>query len=101
MKIFIAGLPFEVEEPELRAVFGDFGVVKSLRIIKDRETGRSRGFGFVEMPNDEEAKEAIRNMNGGDYNGSKITVKVAEDKPNDGQNRGFNRGGGGRGGYNR
>ncbi|WP_069658252.1 RNA recognition motif domain-containing protein [Arcticibacter eurypsychrophilus] len=109
MKIFIAGLPFEVEEAELRAVFGDFGVVKSLRIIKDRETGKSRGFGFVEMPNDEEAKEAIKNMNGGDYNGSKITVKVAEDKPTDGQSRGggggFNRGGGGggggRGGFNR
>lgn len=103
MKIFIAGLPFEVEEAELRAVFGDFGVVKSLRIIKDRETGKSRGFGFVEMPNDDEAKEAIKNMNGGDYNGSKITVKVAEDKPNDGQSRGFSRGGGGgsRGGYNR
>ncbi|KAA8483613.1 RNA recognition motif-containing protein [Arcticibacter tournemirensis] len=100
MKIFIAGLPFEVEEAELRAVFGDFGYVKSLRIIKDRETGRSRGFGFVEMPNDEEAKEAILNMNGGDYNGSKITVKEAEDRPSDGQNKSFSRGGG-RGGYNR
>ena len=101
MKIFIAGLPFEVEEPELRAVFGDFGFVKSLRIIKDRETGRSRGFGFVEMPNEEEAKEAIQNMNGGDYNGSRITVKEAEDRPGDNNNksRSFSRGG--RGGFNR
>jgi hypothetical protein len=58
MKIFITGLPLEVGEDELTAVFGDFGQVKSLRIIKDRETGQSRGFGFVEMPVDEEAKEA-------------------------------------------
>jgi cold-inducible RNA-binding protein len=54
MKIFITGLPLEVGEDELTAVFGDFGPVKSLRIIKDRETGQSRGFGFVEMPNDDE-----------------------------------------------
>jgi len=47
MKVFIAGLPLEVEEPELTAVFGDFGPVKSLRIIKDRETKESKGFGFV------------------------------------------------------
>jgi cold-inducible RNA-binding protein len=52
MKIFIKGLPVKVEESELKEVFGDFGYVKSLRIIKDRETGESRGFGFVEMPND-------------------------------------------------
>lgn len=93
MKIFIAGVPFNVEEPELRAVFGDFGYVKSLRIIKDRETGKSKGFGFVEMPNDEEAREAIRNMNGGDYNGSRITVKEAEDRPSGQNNRTFDRGG--------
>ena len=92
MNIFIAGLPFNVEEPELKAVFGDFGFVKSLRIIKDKETGKSRGFGFVEMPNDDEAKEAIKNMNGGDYNGSRITVKEAEDRGGSPSNRG----GGGR-----
>ena len=93
MNIFIAGLPFNVEEPELKAVFGDFGYVKSLRIIKDRETGKSKGFGFVDMPNDEEAKEAIKNMNGGDYNGSRITVKEAEDRGDRGGNAGGNRGG--------
>lgn len=84
MKIFITGLPLEVGEEELTAVFGDFGHVKSLRIIKDHETKQSRGFGFVEMPNDEEAKEAIRNMNGGDYNGNRIKVAEAQDKPNSG-----------------
>src|ERR1700761_3036777 len=80
MKVFIAGLPLEVNEAELSAVFGDFGPVKSLRIIKDRETNERKGFGFVEMMNEDEAKEAIRCMNGASYYGRKITVNVAEDK---------------------
>lgn len=88
MKIFITGLPLEVGEDELTAVFGDFGQVKSLRIIKDRDTGQSRGFGFVEMPNDDEAKEAIFRMNGGDYNGHRIKVAEAQDRPNTGGNNG-------------
>jgi cold-inducible RNA-binding protein len=91
MKIFITGLPLEVGEEELTAVFGDFGPVKSLRIIKDRETGQSRGFGFVEMPNDDEAREAIKRMNGGDYNGNRIKVAEAQEKPG---NAGGNAGGG-------
>jgi RNA recognition motif-containing protein len=88
MKIFITGLPLEVGEDELTAVFGDFGPVKSLRIIKDRDTGVSRGFGFVEMPNDDEAREAIKRMNGGDYNGHRIKVAEAIEKPNTGGNAG-------------
>lgn len=88
MKVFIAGLPLEVDEAELTAVFGDFGPVKSLRIIKDRETKESKGFGFVEMVNDNEAKEAIRCMNGASYYGRRITVNIAEDK-----GPGFNAGG--------
>jgi cold-inducible RNA-binding protein len=90
MKVFIGGLPLEVSEAELNAVFGDFGPVKSLRIVKDRETKESRGFGFVEMVNEAEAKEAIRCMNGQSYYGKRITVNVAEDK-----GPGFNNGGGG------
>lgn len=86
--MFIGGLPTEVSEAELNAVFEDFGPVKSLRIIKDRETKESRGFGFVEMVNDDEAKEAIRCMNGQSYYGKRITVNVAEDK-----GPGFSRGG--------
>src|SRR6201991_3431259 len=96
MKVFIAGLPLEVDEAELRAVFGDFGPVKSLRIIKDRETKESKGFGFVEMVNDNEAKEAIRCMNGASYYGRRITVNVAEDK-----GPGFNGSGGGKGNFRR
>ncbi|MBK0378599.1 RNA recognition motif domain-containing protein [Mucilaginibacter segetis] len=92
MKVFIGGLPLEVSEAELNAVFGDFGPVKSLRIVKDRETKESRGFGFVEMVNEDEAKEAIRCMNGQSYYGKRITVNVAEDKGfNGGGNRGFGR----------
>lgn len=96
MKIFIAGLPFEVGEDELTAVFGDFGVVKSLRIVKDRETGQSKGFGFVEMPNDAEAKEAIRNMDGADYYGRRISVAEADERP-----KGSGGGAGGGGGFKR
>ncbi|MDO3644712.1 RNA-binding protein [Mucilaginibacter sp. L3T2-6] len=91
-KVFIAGLPLQVEEAELCAVFGDFGPVKSLRIIKDRETNESKGFGFVEMVNDDEAREAIRCMNGASYYGRRITVNVADDK-----GPGFN--GGGKGNF--
>src|ERR1700712_4016320 len=95
MKIFIAGLPFQVEEEELTAVFGDFGHVKSLRIVKDRETGQSKGFGFVEMTNDDEAKEAIVNMDGADYYGRRISVAEADDKPKPaGGGGGFKRSGG-------
>ena len=94
MKVFIAGLPIEVDEAELSAVFGDFGPVKSLRIIKDRETKESKGFGFVEMVNEDEAKEAIKCMNGASYYGRRITVNIAQDKASD-----FN--GGGKGGFRR
>lgn len=88
MKIFITGLPLQVGEAELREVFGDFGQVKSLTIIKDRGTSQSRGFGFVEMPNEEEAKHAIRNMNGGDYYGNRIMVSEAKDDGGQGGSRG-------------
>ena len=90
MKIFIKGLPLQVGEAELREVFGDFGQVKSLRIIMDRETGQSKGFGFVEMPSDEEAREAIRNMNGGDYYGNRILVTEAKEDGGAANNRGGN-----------
>jgi cold-inducible RNA-binding protein len=96
MKVFIGGLPLEVNEAELNAVFEDFGPVKSLRIVKDRETKESRGFGFVEIVKESVAKEAIRCMNGQSYYGKRITVNIAEDK-----GPGFNGGGGGRGGFSR
>lgn len=87
MKIFIKGLPLQVGEPELTEVFSDFGQVKSLRIIMDRETGKSKGFGFIEMPDDTDAREAIRNMNGGDYYGNRILVSEAKEDTGQGGNR--------------
>jgi cold-inducible RNA-binding protein len=101
MKIFIKGLPLQVGEAELKEVFGDFGQVKSLTIIKDRETSQSRGFGFVEMPNEAEAKEAIKNMNGGDYYGNRIMVSEAKEDGGQGNSRGggFNRNTGNKSSY--
>ena len=101
MNIFVGSLPFKVEESELKEVFEEFGEVSSVKIITDRETGRSKGFGFIEMPNDEEAQKAISEANGAELYGRTIVVNQAEEKkerPAGGG--GYNRGGGG-GGYNR
>ena len=79
MKIFITGLPLEVGEDELTAVFGDFGQVKSLRIIKDRETGQSRGFGFVEVAAKDAAK-VIQKLNDFEYEGRTLKVREAKER---------------------
>ena len=80
MKVFISGLPLQVGEGELTEVFSDFGPVKSLRIIKDHQTKQSKGFGFVEMVNEDEAQEAIKHMNGQRYYENIIRVNIADDK---------------------
>ena len=59
MKLFVAGLPYDLDDAELEEIFEKFGTIASAKVSMDKETGKSRGFGFVEMPNDEEAKEAI------------------------------------------
>ena len=103
MNIFVGSLPFSVEEADLRGYFEEYGAVESVKIISDKFTGRSKGFGFVEMPNDEEAQKAIDELNGGTVEGRTIVVNKSEPKP-EGERRSFNnnRGGngGGRGGYN-
>ena len=106
MNIFVGSLPFKIEEGELKEVFEEFGEVSSVKIITDRETGRSKGFGFIEMPDDEAAQKAISEVNGAELYGRTIVVNQAEEKkerPAGGFNRGggggYNRGGGG--GYNR
>jgi RNA recognition motif-containing protein len=102
MNIFVGSLPFKVEESELKEVFEEFGEVTTVKIITDRETGRSKGFGFIEMPDDEAAQKAISEVNGAELYGRTIVVNQAEekkDRPAGGG--GFNRGGGGGGGYNR
>ena len=94
MNIFVGSLPFKIEEADVKELFEAFGEVSSVKLINDRETGRSKGFGFVEMPDDEAAKKAIADLNGTDVGGRSIVVNQAEErKPN------TDRRGGGGGGY--
>ena len=95
MNIFVARLNFDTIESDLQSAFEAYGAVDSVKIITDKFTGKSKGFGFVEMPNDEEAQEAINALNDTDMDGRTIVVKKAEPRENR-DNRG-----GGRGGYNR
>ncbi|MGZ3764125.1 MAG: RNA recognition motif domain-containing protein [Mucilaginibacter sp.] len=98
MNIFVGSLPFKIEEADLKELFEAFGEVNSVKIINDRETGRSKGFGFVEMADDEAAKKAIADLNGSEVGGRNIVVNQAEDKKPRDNSRGFG-GGGSRGGY--
>jgi RNA recognition motif-containing protein len=79
MNIYIGNLAYSVTEDDLRDAFSEFGQVDSASIINDKFSGRSKGFGFVDMPNDSEAREAIESMNEKDLNGR--TIKVNEAKP--------------------
>ena len=103
MNIFVARLSYDTSEPDLQDAFEQFGTVDSVKIVMDRMTGRSKGFGFVEMPNDDEANAAIEHLNGQEFDGRTIVVKEAEDRGNrgggGGRGRGGFGGGGGRGGY--
>lgn len=98
MKIFVAGLPYDLDDAELEEIFEKFGKVLSAKVAIDRETGKSKGFGFVEMPNDAEAKDAIENLNEISLGKKPLIVKQAEDRPGGGSGGGF-RGGSGGGGY--
>jgi len=100
VKLYVGNLPYTATEDELRTMFGQAGTVKSVAIITDRETKRSKGFGFVEMSSQEEAEKAIRMFNDSDLNGRPLTVNIArprEERPR----RPFNRGGGRGGGRSR
>jgi RNA recognition motif-containing protein len=107
MNIFAGSLPYTIGEAELKALFEAYGEVSSVKIINDRETGRSKGFGFVEMPDDESAQAAITALNGSSVKGRNIAVSQAEDKktggsrPSGGGYGGNRGGGGGYGGGNR
>lgn len=101
MNIYVGNLPYETGDEELREAFEAFGEVTSATVIKDKVTGRSRGFGFVEMTSNEEAQAAIANLNGADMGGRSITVNEARPKSEGGRGgRGGGRSGGrgGRGG---
>ena len=87
MNIYIGNLSYEVTDEDLKQAFGAFGQVESINIIKDKYSGESKGFGFVEMPNHQEAKSAISGLDGKDLKGR--TLKVNEARPRDDRQGGF------------
>ena len=110
MNIYVANIPFKASEDELRELFEQHGEVSSVKIILDRETNRSRGFGFVEMSDEESAKQAINALNGYSFIGKELLVNEARPKTDAPRGGGFgNRGGsggygnrsGGGGGFNK
>jgi RNA recognition motif-containing protein len=94
-KLYVGNLAYSVNSSELEQLFAQYGTVQSAQVIQDRETGRSKGFGFVEMSNDQEAQAAIQGLNEQDHNGRPLAVNEARPR----EDRGGGGGGGGRGGY--
>jgi len=90
MKLYVGNLPYSTTGEELQGAFAAFGEVVSANVVQDRETGRSRGFGFVEMPSADDANSAIEALNGKDFNGRNLVVNEARPRPE-----------GGRGGFRR
>lgn len=93
MNIFIAGLSYGVNDADLNELFAEFGEISSAKVIMDRETGRSKGFGFVEMGNEAEGQKAIDDLNGVEYDQRTLVVKVANprtERPAYGANRNDN-----------
>jgi RNA recognition motif-containing protein len=97
-KLYVGNLSFGVTEDQLRELFAPYGSVQLVQLITDRDTGRSKGFGFVEMGSDQEAQAAIAGMNGQMVDGRALTVNEAKPKEDRGGRGGYG-GGGGRGGY--
>ncbi|HQU84490.1 MAG TPA: RNA-binding protein [Pyrinomonadaceae bacterium] len=93
-KLYVGNLSFRVTSEDLQEYFAQAGAVESANVVFDRETGRSRGFGFVEMTSESDANNAIAQFNGAEYDGRNMVVNEARDSGGGG-----NRGGGGRGGY--
>lgn len=102
MTIYVGNLSYQAGEQELNQLFSEYGEVTSVKIVKDHETGRSRGFAFVEMADDESAERAIENLHESDFLQRKIIVNMARPRGNDRPQGGggYNRGGRDRGGYN-
>ena len=108
--IYVGNLPFETTQSQLEELFAPFGQIQSARIVMDRETGRSRGFAFVQMAQDSDAEQAISALNEKDFNGKRLRINEArprEERPRSGGGFGGGRGGfggprgGNGGGYNR
>ena len=94
MNIYIGNLSYQTSEDDLRSIFEEYGEVISAKIIMDRDSGRSKGFGFVEMSNDDEANEAIENLNEAEFRGRNMRVNKSEERKD-------RKGGGGRRDFNR
>jgi cold-inducible RNA-binding protein len=95
MKLYVGNLSFQTTSEDLQQLFAQAGAVESATVVEDRDTGRSRGFGFVEMASKEEGEKAIEQFNGTDMNGRNLTVNEARPR----EDRGNRGGGGGRGGF--
>src|SRR5258707_6030184 len=101
MNLYVGNLPYRITEDQLKAAFEEYGNVSSCTIIKDKVTGQSKGFGFLEMPEQSEAEAAISNLNGHDLMGRKINVNEARPREGGGGGGGGSRGQGGGGGGRR
>ncbi|PIF02340.1 MAG: RNA-binding protein [Draconibacterium sp.] len=91
MNIYVGNLPFSLGEDDLKELFEAYGEVASAKIISDKFTGRSKGFGFVEMENDDEANNAIKELNNSEVEGRNIKVNESKPRSNDGRGGGFGR----------
>jgi len=102
MNIFVSNLSFRISDDDLKQLFEEYGEITSAKVITDKFSGRSRGFGFVEMKEDEAGQKAIDELNNADYDGKAISVSVAKPRTENGPRRSFGGGGdrgGERGGY--
>jgi RNA recognition motif-containing protein len=99
--LYVGNLSYSVDNASLEALFASFGAVRSAQVIQDRDTGRSKGFGFVEMETDQAAQEAINGLHEKEHEGRPLTVNEAKPREGGGGGggRGYGGGGGGRGGY--
>ncbi|MDP4240980.1 MAG: RNA-binding protein [Bacteroidota bacterium] len=99
MNIYVSNLSYSTTNESLQELFAEYGEVSSANVITDRESGRSRGFGFVEMPNDAEGQKAINELNEAEFEGKTLNVNVARPRE-ERSTGGYNRRGGNGGGYN-
>ena len=83
MNIYVGNLSYKIEEAELKEVFEEYGEVTSVKIITDKYSGRSKGFGFIEMANEDEAKKAIEELNGKEFDGRQVVVNIARPRRTD------------------
>ncbi|MGI6073253.1 MAG: RNA recognition motif domain-containing protein [Fermentimonas sp.] len=89
MNIFVAGLSYQITDADLKELFEEYGEVSSSKIIKDRETRRSKGYGFVEMPVEEDGQRAIEELNDAEYDGRTLSVSVARPREEGNRGRGY------------